>query len=236
MGLTLILLVIISIILIAALAVRFEKMDIPGAASGMILSILVWIGGDVESLFALFLFFILGTFASSWKKKTKQALGIAQENDGKRGISNVLGNGGIALILSMISIAFPHLQNHLILMIIASFASACSDTFSSELGNVYGKKYFNIINLRPATRGLDGVVSIEGLFFGVAGSLLISLPVLLFNYGKITILVIFLAGLIGNLMDSMLGATLQRRRYLNNHQVNFLSTLFAALLALLLCL
>jgi uncharacterized membrane protein len=48
---------------------------------------------------------------------------------------------------------------------------------------------------------------------------------------------VLLAGAIGNLADSVLGATLERSRYLSNDAVNFLNTLLGALSAgLLSCL
>jgi uncharacterized membrane protein len=39
------------------------------------------------------------------------------------------------------------------------------------------------------------------------------------------------AGFVGMLVDSVLGATLQRRRWINNEAVNFFGTLAAAALA-----
>jgi uncharacterized membrane protein len=43
---------------------------------------------------------------------------------------------------------------------------------------------------------------------------------------------IVLAGFIGNLTDSLLGASLERKGWLHNDQVNFLNTLIAAITGL----
>ncbi|MCK5278412.1 MAG: DUF92 domain-containing protein, partial [Cyclobacteriaceae bacterium] len=47
-------------------------------------------------------------------------------------------------------------------------------------------------------------------------------------------LIITVSGFSGNILDSVLGATLQQNGYINNHQVNFLATLFGSLFCLLL--
>lgn len=216
----------------AILGFVFKKIDLLGAFSGAILAYIIWIGGGPESLLALFLFFVLGSLASSWKKSVKNQYKLAQENDGERGISNVLANGGIAGILSIISLVFPEHQEILKLMIIASFATACSDTFSSEFGNIYGKKYFNIINFKSAVRGIDGAISIQGLVFGLLGSALIAASTFPFYHDYKVVFILTFTGLLGNLADSILGATLQHRGYLNNHQVNFWATSSGALISL----
>ncbi|WP_449437800.1 DUF92 domain-containing protein [Pedobacter steynii] len=41
------------------------------------------------------------------------------------------------------------------------------------------------------------------------------------------------AGIIGNITDSLLGATLERKSYLNNDMVNFLNTLVASLFGMM---
>jgi uncharacterized membrane protein len=48
--------------------------------------------------------------------------------------------------------------------------------------------------------------------------------------------VVIISGTAGNLFDSVLGATLERKGYIKNNLVNFLNTVFAALVAYLLLL
>ena len=94
----------------------------------------------------------------------------------------------------------------------------------------------NILTLKPDTKGLDGVVSIEGTLAGLAGSVLIALIYCLgFGWGIFALLVI-ISGTAGNLFDSLIGAGLERRGYIGNDLVNFLNTVFAALAAYLLSL
>jgi uncharacterized membrane protein len=45
---------------------------------------------------------------------------------------------------------------------------------------------------------------------------------------------IIVAGTIGNLADSILGASLERKGFIKNDVVNFLNTLFAAIASLML--
>jgi len=227
-------LITIAIFLSAVIGYAINKIDFKGALAGAILAMMIfWFGGGLESIAALFLFFSIGSYASSWKKDIKAQYNIAQENHGKRGISNVIGNGGIAGLLSIIALVLKDYQSTIVLMIIASIATACSDTLSSELGNIYGKKYFNIINFRSANRGLDGAVSINGLWFGLMGSFAIALGTFVFNPDMKKLLIVTVSGFVGNLVDSVLGATVQQKGYINNHQVNFLATLSGALICLL---
>jgi len=89
------------------------------------------------------------------------------------------------------------------------------------------------LNFKKGKRGDDGVISLEGTLFGILGSVLIAIlfGTLMSNYS--VILPITIAGFAGNLMDSYLGATLQRKGWINNHFVNFLNTAFAAFLVVL---
>lgn len=223
----------VLILLAAILGAVLKKIDWKGAIAGVFLAILIWQGVGLVGLVALFLFFTFGTLASSIKSKTKKELHLLQDNEGKRGIANVLGNGGVSGFLSLLALVFPNHQELLTQLVVAGFATACSDTFSSEFGNVFGKRYFLITNLKAAPRGIDGAVSMQGLAFGIAGSLLIAGSLFFFQFGLSIVLLVTISGFAGNLFDSLLGATLQQKKYLNNHQVNFFATLFGSLFFLL---
>jgi uncharacterized membrane protein len=142
----------LAIVSAAVFALALKKIDLQGALVGIALAFIIWLGVGEVVLLGLFAFFVLGTLASSWKKEQKLAMKLFQENEGKRSIRNVLANGGVAGILSFIAFILPEYHFTLFTMAIASFAVACSDTLSAELGNVYGRNYFNIISWKSAPK------------------------------------------------------------------------------------
>jgi uncharacterized protein (TIGR00297 family) len=154
-------------------------------------------------------------------------------DEGPRKISQVLANGGLSALLAIAVLVDPKSEPLMSFLIACSLASAAADTVSSELGIIYGSSAYNVITFKKDQRGLDGVVSIEGTFFGVLAAALIAVNYYLFFRGVYPFWLIITAGTIGNYADSFLGATLERRRLLSNDVVNFLNTLIAAVAGLL---
>lgn len=218
----------ITVVIFVLLSIASGKIDVLGGLVGGIIALMIFLGGGFYLMGFLFIFFFLGSFASSWKMKKKQKLGLAEKNKGKRSVANALANGGVGALTAFLAWVFPEHSMLFQAMCVASFASATSDTLSSEFGNIYGQRFINILTFKKDERGKDGVISLEGSLFGVVGSLIIALfYLLIFQSGLFIFTLIFISGLIGNLTDSVLGATLQQKGLLNNHSVNFFNTLVA---------
>ncbi len=173
----------------------------------------------------------------------KQRLGIAERPQG-RSASQVAANLGVAAVISSpfarSSLAgspwFAHAALVPALLLTAGLAAlseAAADTVSSEIGQVFGGRPRMITTLRRVQQGQDGAVSPLGLLAGVSAAAFIAAAgTLALRAGVHMFIVSAAGGVFGFLFDSLLGATLEQRGWLNNDAVNFLSTAAAAAFAL----
>ena len=117
----------------------------------------------------------------------------------------------------------------------AALAEAAADTTSSELGQAVSGSAYLVTDFRPVPVGTDGGISIAGTLAGVAAAVAIATVawatrVIALHW----LLPVAASGVLGMFVDSFLGASLERRRLLNNNAVNLLSTVAAASFALFL--
>ncbi len=216
-------------------SIRHRKLTVPGALAGGLIGFFVFAGASFTGLGLLALFFLLGTAATGWKRRQKALTGMQHESKGRR-LGQVLANGGAGGLLGLLIVFFPAQQSLFSVMMAGAFSAATADTLSSELGTVYGKKFYHIITFRPDRKGRDGVVSVEGTAIGLAGSVLIAVVYAIGNGWTANFFWIIAAGTIGNLADSVLGATAERNGYIGNDAVNFLNTATGALVMLVVAL
>lgn len=212
-------------------SIRHRKLTPVAAIIGGITGFCIFLGAGWTGFAMLTLFFVGGTVATGWKRSQKTEMGMMQEQSGQRKPGQVLANAGLAGALGLLTLFFPQHRDILALMIAATFSSSFADTLSSELGSLYGKKFYNILTFQKDQKGLDGVVSLEGTLIGVAGSGVMAAVYSLGFGWDARFLILVLAGIFGNISDSILGAALERRHRLGNDAVNFLNTLMAALVA-----
>ena len=227
-------LIITAFLLIGAvLSVWSGKLTLTGGLTGILAGALIYAGCGFTGIAMLSAFFIIGTSATNFRMVQKQAMRLAEKDKGKRKASQVIANAGVASILGFLVLNMEDQTEILRVMIAASLAAATSDTLSSETGNVYGTRFYNIITLKKDTRGMNGVISLEGTLIGILGTIMIA-AIYFLGFGSASnLFLIIIAGTCGNLFDSILGATLERKGYLNNDAVNFLNTAAAALIAFL---
>ena len=218
------------VILLAAVAsYKAGKLTLAGAATGFCIALAIYKGAGITGIAMLAAFFTLATFATSHKKRQKNML-----HQQKRDAFQVLANGGLAGLAGLLAFFMPG-NNAVALIIIASaLASATADTLSSEIGSVYGKRFYNIVSLKPDENGRDGVISIEGTVTGIAGSVFIAIVYSAGEGFTNIFYAIVIAGTVGNVADSILGAILERTGHIKNNEVNFLNTFIAAITCCLL--
>jgi uncharacterized protein (TIGR00297 family) len=227
----------VALLLIAGIvfSIYAKKLTPAAAFTGLICGSLLYFGAGYPGILMLTVFFLCGTIATSWGRRKKQKLDKPGDHE-RRDSGQVLANAGMAAFLAALLITFPEQRVLLTVMLSSSIASAMADTLSSELGMIYGKSFYNCITWKKDQCGLDGVISLEGTLIGFAGATVIAIVYALSEVFNIYFLVIIIAGAAGNFSDSFLGAKLERKGILTNNLVNFLSTLFAAVVAAVFCL
>jgi uncharacterized protein (TIGR00297 family) len=185
---------------------------------------------------------VLTSIATRSGRRHKESLGTAESKRG-RGAAQVGANLGIAAIVSSQFVQVWAIESRwfsrasvvpmlIFAPVLAALAEAAADTVSSELGQVLSGHPRMITTLRKAVPGTDGAISLPGTLAGIvaagivsgAGAWALRGGLLLFAIG-------WGAGIVGLFFDSLLGATLERRGWLNNDGVNFLSTASAAVFA-----
>lgn len=222
----------VLIIITGAIAsVWLRKLTLTAAAIGTLLAACIYAGEGITGICMMAAFFILGVLATAWKFTVKNELGLAEVNRGRRTAGQVIANAGVASIPGLLAACGLMRADTALVITAAAFASATADTLSSELGNVYGKRFYNIITWRRDSRGANGVISLEGTLAGIGGSSVIALIYASGPGAVLHIPLIIIAGTAGNLADSVLGVTLENKKIAGNNAVNFLNTAVAAAIA-----
>ena len=186
---------------------------------------------------------LLAWVATRVGRAKKERLGTAEKMQG-RSAAQVAANLGVGAIACSELVQtwqadtpwFPrgaHGPGLLFAMGLAALAEAAADTVSSEIGQVLGGRPRMITTLRAVEPGTDGGMSLAGTAAGVmAGAVVAGIGTVALHGGWALFWVSLAGAVFGLLFDSLLGATLERRGWLNNDGVNFLSTAGAAGFAL----
>jgi uncharacterized protein (TIGR00297 family) len=237
-------------LLLALVVLQLRAATLPGALTGAVITASLMFSTVTfpylpwqTALPPLLAVSLLAWFATRIGRERKEQLGTAEERHG-RSAAQVAANLGLAALVSyqlvqswlIDSAWFPHGAFAPVsgfALGIAALAEAAADTVSSEIGQVLGGRPRMITNLRSVDPGTDGAISLAGTGAGVvAAGVVAGIGTLALRASLAFFFVSSAAAVFGLLFDSLLGATLERRGWLNNDAVNFVSTCSAAAFAL----
>jgi len=189
------------------------------------------------ALFPLIVMLVLTLAATRIGRAHKERLGTAEARQGRKA-SQVVANLGVAALaaipLTASQLFTPSTQTQAasLAAIAAALAEAAADTLSSELGQVFGGQPALITTLKPVPVGTDGGITLAGTAIGCVGAAIVTaVSAITFHLSLRAAAGIFSCAVLGLFADSLLGAAFERRGWLNNDAVNFLSTLAAAVTA-----
>jgi uncharacterized protein (TIGR00297 family) len=208
-----------------------------GALAGFAIAFTLYMSRGWQMFAVLFCVFVLTWAATRVGYARKRVRGLAEsESKSGRSAAQVVANVGLAAFAIPIATHSPELVLPATWAAVAVLAEAAADTCSSEIGKAYGRKTVLLTTWQPVPPGTDGGVSWIGMAAALSASTLVSGSA--FALGILTLrgaVWVALAGVLGTLLDSLLGATLERRGLLNNDAVNLLGTATAGTLAACFC-
>ena len=189
-----------------------------------------WHHSALPTLVALFVF----TWAATrFGRSKKQGLGLAEDKRG-RNAAQVAANLGAGGLGAAAALTHPLPGSFYAMVVVAALAEATADTLASELGEVLGGPPFLVTTFARVAPGTNGAVSLAGTAAGTGGAVLVILvAVSTLGLGLGEAVCAGLGAVGGLFLDSLVGATAERRGWLNNDAVNFLSTIAAAAIAIL---
>ncbi len=219
-------------IVLAVGAYAARGVDVSGAVSGWCLGVALYALAGWRGFAMLLLFFVVATACTKIGYAKKAVLGLAQEKGGRRGAKHAFANTTAGVLFAFLAIATPH---HALfgLAFAAAFATAAADTVASEIGQAFGRTTYLVTTFRRVPPGTDGAVSLEGTLAGIAASVFLAAfaaATALINWRGAAVVVV--AAFIGTTLESLLGATLERAKSIDNEVVNFANTLAGGLAAM----
>jgi uncharacterized protein (TIGR00297 family) len=197
--------------LVVYAARRQRTLSRSGAAAGLIVGALCTMAGLGWAILLVTLF-ITANVLSRYRHSVKEArIGGLVEKGGERDAWQVAANGGTFTALALASLVHP--SSIWLPLGAGAIAAATADTWATEIGTLATHSPRLITTGKVVPTGTSGAVTWIGTFAGLAGAIFIAVVALIVGWGPAAAWAAVAGGVAGSLVDSLVGATTQRRRW-----------------------
>ncbi|CAG8603790.1 13059_t:CDS:2, partial [Gigaspora rosea] len=226
--------ILITVIISLALAfhgLRKKSLAKSGALGAFLVGIITLSNDQLAFTVVLLVFYFTGSRLTKYKAERKKKLGEAYQEGGQRTAMQVACNALTGTIICIIHQYYyggqlkclldDHGSRLLFWMYIGHYSTCNGDTWASELGILNKSWPILITTFKKVPPGTNGGVSPLGLLASVLGGFIIGASAVISIYfadgcNRLYIELIpvaSIAGLIGSIIDSILGATVQISLY-----------------------
>ena len=190
---------------------RKEAVTGDGAATGFLLGSAIFVGSGLLGWVMLMWFFGSSSLLSRLSTARKEEASRMHEKGSRRDSTQVAANGGIAAVAAIVYGVTGH--SAALVAEAAALAAATADTWASEIGALSSRRPRSIVSFRSLPTGTSGGVTLLGTLASLTAGISVALIFLLGAPGTSSAGaaagLIALAGFLGSVVDSILGATLQ---------------------------
>lgn len=204
-------------VFIAVVSFFARFLDMKGSLATFFLASVIFGVGGWQWTVPMFVFFVSSSLLSKVGKQKKRVFESVFAKSDVRDHGQVLANGGIGALLAVAQFMVPTTDFYPAYL--GSVAAVTADTWGTEIGLLSKGKTYSVVSLAEVERGSNGGISSAGMTGVLLGAKVIFLsttPWVLGSFARSDWspvvrygLWIIVAGMLGSLVDSFLGATLQ---------------------------
>lgn len=192
------------------MAHRKRVLSTDGSVAAAVVGTVALAAGWNWGILLLMFFVSASALTKLGERKKAELAGAVVQQHGERNARQVLANGGVYAISALGYLVFP--SPVWSAAGIGALAASTADTWATEVGMLARGEPRSIISRKRVPPGASGGVTLIGTVAGVGGALFIGAGATLAHW-PVPFAAVALGGVAGALADSLLGATLQARRW-----------------------
>ncbi|XP_028602889.2 transmembrane protein 19 isoform X1 [Podarcis muralis] len=218
-------------LIIASRGFKKKSLDHSGAIGGLVVGFILTVA-NYSFFAAMFMFFITSSKLTKWKGEIKKQIDSEYKEGGQRTWVQVFCNGGVPAELALlymiesgpgeipIDFSKQYTASWMCLSLLGALACCAGDTWASEIGTAMSTEPRLITTWEKVPVGTNGGITFVGLISSLLGGTSVGVAYFISQLMFVNDLdisapqwpiIVFggMAGLLGSITDSYLGATMQ---------------------------